>query len=89
MSTVLARPVVGTRPNVPDRSAHAASTDTPVIIDIQDLDVFYGDFHAVADVSFSVPRNRVTALIGPSGCGKSTVLRCVNRMNDLIPERAR
>ena len=45
---------------------------------------YYGDFHAVADVSFSVPRNRVTALIGPSGCGKSTVLRSINRMNDLI-----
>ena len=55
-----------------------------VIIAIRDLSVYYAAFHAVADVSFDVPKNRVTALIGPSGCGKSTVLRCLNRMNDLI-----
>ena len=52
---------------------------------IRDLNVYYGAFHAVADVSFDVPKNRVTALIGPSGCGKSTVLRSINRMNDLVP----
>jgi len=55
------------------------------VISIRDLNVYYGAFHAVADVSFDVPKNRVTALIGPSGCGKSTVIRCINRMNDLIP----
>ncbi len=54
------------------------------VISIRDLNVFYGSFHAVAGVSFDVPKNRITALIGPSGCGKSTVLRCINRMNDLI-----
>ncbi|MFP4636452.1 MAG: phosphate ABC transporter ATP-binding protein PstB [Nitriliruptoraceae bacterium] len=47
--------------------------------------VDYGDFTAVRDVTFDVPRNRITALIGPSGCGKSTLLRTLNRMNDLIP----
>ncbi len=51
----------------------------------RDLNVFYGEFHAVRDVNLSIERNRITAMIGPSGCGKSTVLRCFNRMNDLIP----
>jgi phosphate transport system ATP-binding protein len=60
-------------------------TDTNAIVRIEDLNVYYGGFHAVGDVSFNVPRNQITALIGPSGCGKSTVLRCINRMNDLIP----
>jgi phosphate transport system ATP-binding protein len=59
--------------------------DEQIQIGIKDLNVFYGDNHAVSDVSFDVPKNAVTALIGPSGCGKSTVLRAINRMNDLIP----
>jgi phosphate transport system ATP-binding protein len=59
---------------------------TEEILRITDLNVFYGDFHAVAGVNLSVPKNRITAFIGPSGCGKSTVLRSINRMNDLIPE---
>jgi phosphate transport system ATP-binding protein len=49
------------------------------------LNVFYGDFHAVHDVNLQFGKNEITALIGPSGCGKSTVLRCLNRMNDLVP----
>ena len=57
----------------------------PAIIEVRDLNVYYGSFHAVTGVTFDVPKNRITALIGPSGCGKSTVLRCLNRMNDLIP----
>ena len=61
-----------------------ADDANPVIIDVEDLNVFYGDFHAVKDVSLPVRQNEITALIGPSGCGKSTVLRCFNRMNDLI-----
>jgi phosphate transport system ATP-binding protein len=55
------------------------------IMSLRDLKVFYGNFLAVTGVTFDVPRNQITALIGPSGCGKSTVLRCLNRMNDLIP----
>jgi phosphate transport system ATP-binding protein len=54
------------------------------IVRIRDLNVYYGSFHAVSGVSFDVPKNQITALIGPSGCGKSTVLRCINRMNDLV-----
>jgi phosphate transport system ATP-binding protein len=49
------------------------------------LSFFYGDFKALEDISIEFRRNQVTALIGPSGCGKSTFLRCLNRMNDLIP----
>ena len=52
---------------------------------VDNLDVFYGSFHAVRDASVLIGRNEITAMIGPSGCGKSTVLRCFNRMNDLIP----
>ena len=48
------------------------------------MSVFYGDFCAVRDIHMKVPTNKITAIIGPSGCGKSTVLRCYNRMNDLI-----
>ena len=49
-----------------------------IVISIRNLDVYYGSFHAVAGVSFDVPKNRITALIGPSGCGKSTVARLLN-----------
>ncbi len=56
----------------------------PIMETIQ-LNIFYGDFHAVHDVNLAFGKNEITALIGPSGCGKSTVLRCLNRMNDLVP----
>jgi phosphate transport system ATP-binding protein len=55
-----------------------------VVLDLRNLSVYYGEFRAVRDVTLSIPRNQITALIGPSGCGKTTVLRCLNRMNDLI-----
>jgi len=61
------------------------SESARLIVRVQNLNVYYGNFHAVGDVSFDVPKNQITALIGPSGCGKSTVLRCINRMNDLVP----
>ncbi len=54
-------------------------------IDVQDLDIFYGDFKAVEGVNLSVEPRSVTAFIGPSGCGKSTVLRTLNRMHEVIP----
>jgi phosphate transport system ATP-binding protein len=53
-------------------------------ITAEDLDVYYGDDHAIKSVSMEIPEKSVTALIGPSGCGKSTFLRCLNRMNDRI-----
>ncbi len=49
-----------------------------------DLNLYYGDFHALDNVNMTIPSRNVTAIIGPSGCGKSTLLRCFNRMNDLI-----
>jgi phosphate transport system ATP-binding protein len=54
------------------------------IISTQNLNLWYGQSHALQSVSMAVPKNHVTALIGPSGCGKSTLLRCFNRLNDLI-----
>ena len=54
------------------------------VMEVLGLNVFYGDFHAVHDVNLRFGTNEITALIGPSGCGKSTVLRCLNRMNDLV-----
>jgi phosphate transport system ATP-binding protein len=63
----------------------AAEAAPPITIDARDVSVFYGSFQAVRDISIAVPKNRITALIGPSGCGKTTFLRCLNRMNDLIP----
>jgi phosphate transport system ATP-binding protein len=66
------------------RQAEDERTDQPIVIRVEDLSVYYGDFRAVADISLPIRRNEITALIGPSGCGKSTVLRCFNRMNDLI-----
>jgi phosphate transport system ATP-binding protein len=54
-------------------------------IQVNDLSLYYGDKKALNNISMQIPANKVTALIGPSGCGKSTFLRCINRMNDLIP----
>jgi phosphate transport system ATP-binding protein len=63
--------------------------DPPVakhtVFDVQSLSVSYGKALAVHDVSLDIYQNAITALIGPSGCGKSTFLRCLNRMNDLVP----
>lgn len=62
-----------------------SSTQTEFVLRTEDLSVFYGETQALREITISIPRNRITALIGPSGCGKSTLLRCFNRMNDLIP----
>ncbi len=61
-----------------------AEPDLPVF-EVGDLNVYYAGFQAVRDVNITVRQREITALIGPSGCGKTTVLRCFNRMNDLIP----
>ena len=55
------------------------------VFDIRRLSVAYGPTRAIKDVSLEIYRNAITAVIGPSGCGKSTFLRCLNRMNDLVP----
>lgn len=59
--------------------------DNGTEIEVRDLDLWYGENHALHNISIDIPKNSVTAFIGPSGCGKSTFLRCFNRMNDLIP----
>ncbi len=58
---------------------------TEPVFEVKGLDFYYGSFQALRGVDLSIRRQRITALIGPSGCGKSTFIRCLNRMNDLIP----
>ena len=65
-------------------NSSSGSFAAETVIEARNIDVFYGEEQALRDISMSIPKNRVTALIGPSGCGKSTFLRCINRMNDLI-----
>ncbi|OYR39578.1 MULTISPECIES: phosphate ABC transporter ATP-binding protein PstB [unclassified Halorubrum] len=78
-STTAGETVEETRP---EWTSYEASGETKVAV--EDLDVHYGDDHALKGVSMDIPEESVTALIGPSGCGKSTYLRCLNRMNDRI-----
>ncbi len=61
-----------------------SSTKSSTVLECRNLSVFYGDKPAIKNVNMKIFRNKVTAIIGPSGCGKSTILRCFNRMNDLI-----
>jgi phosphate transport system ATP-binding protein len=74
--------------NPQDRSSNAVGNSKPpqvsTILETRNLNIYYGAFLAVREVTMSIPRNQVTAFIGPSGCGKSTLLRCFNRLNDLI-----
>lgn len=65
-------------------TAQENSIMTDVVLRAKDCDIYYGSYKAVRDVNVDIPRNKITAFIGPSGCGKSTVLRCFNRLNDLI-----
>ena len=73
-------------PVQPVPNGQAADPAPPrAAIEIEKLDFSYGDFKVLHNVSLNLPANAVTAFIGPSGCGKTTLLRCINRMNDLIP----
>jgi phosphate transport system ATP-binding protein len=62
-----------------------ATEPAPAVFELDKLEVFYSHFRAVRDVNLAIRKHEITAFIGPSGCGKTTVLRCLNRMNDLIP----
>lgn len=53
-------------------------------ITVENLDLYYGDFHALKGINLKIPANQITAFIGPSGCGKSTLMKSINRMNDLV-----
>jgi phosphate transport system ATP-binding protein len=68
----------------PSRPGAAAAASEPVALEVESLNLFYGEKQALRNISLSIPQKKVTAFIGPSGCGKSTLLRCFNRMNDLI-----
>lgn len=61
------------------------TNDHPSIIKTNDLQLHYGEFHALKNINMDIPEKEITAFIGPSGCGKSTFLKTINRMNDLIP----
>lgn len=63
---------------------HSTKTGTDIVFSTENVNIYYGNFLAVRDVNINIPKNAITAFIGPSGCGKSTVLRCFNRLNDLI-----
>ena len=67
-----------------DAATPGATSEHGIVFDVADLSVHYGQFLAVTDVTLQIPEREITAFIGPSGCGKTTVLRCFNRMNDLI-----
>ncbi len=77
-------------PNIPRVAADGFKAENSItqlesVVQLRDVSVHYGEKLAVTNVTIDVPKNRITAFIGPSGCGKSTVLRCINRMNDLVP----
>ena len=74
------RPTVSLAPTI----AGVSNERAPAVFNADGLAVYYGEFRAVRDVNFDIRQHEITAFIGPSGCGKSTVLRCFNRMNDLI-----
>ena len=82
-SHLIRRPVVeGVQLDV--HHEHRPADERSILFDINGLSVYYGAFRAVREASLAVYERNITALIGPSGCGKTTVLRCLNRMNDLV-----
>jgi phosphate transport system ATP-binding protein len=94
MSKIEKTASVASAPTFPSASRETSRKSTPVSpaaeadvkIRATGVNFFYGDKQALKDVSIEVPGCQVTALIGPSGCGKSTFIRCLNRMNDVIPD---
>jgi phosphate transport system ATP-binding protein len=65
-------------------NVHECVLAAPPVLQVRNLNLFYGEKQALFDITMPIPEGAVTALIGPSGCGKSTLLRCVNRLNDLV-----
>src|SRR4051812_26336665 len=80
-----AAPTTGRRFEPSHGRSDGTTATTDPIFDVGEVNVFYGEHRAIREVSMRIARNEITALIGPSGCGKSTFIRCLNRMNDLIP----
>ncbi len=77
-------PNTGSNPHFTAKTAMAAKPGDDVVMDCNIKELYYGTFKAVRDTEIPIRKNAITAFIGPSGCGKSTVLRCLNRMNDLV-----
>ena len=73
------------RPEEDQVAASPQPAAAELVVEVQGLNVWYDDFRALHEISIDIRGHRITAVIGPSGCGKSTFLRCINRMNDLIP----
>src|ERR1700675_4705271 len=71
--------------SMPPPDSVSAVANSPVKIQVEGLNFYYGSIRALTDIHLSIRANLVTALIGPSGCGKSTFLRALNRMNDIVP----
>src|SRR6187401_140915 len=82
MSSVEMAPITPAGADVP---LGARPVPKDVVLDCHITELHYGTFKAVRDTTIPIQKNAITAFIGPSGCGKSTVLRCLNRMNDLVP----
>ena len=85
MSTSQPTPAAARAPGLHLQVASSGAVTSPTRINLRNINAFYGDKQALFDVNLEIPDNAVTAFIGASGCGKSTLLRCLNRMNDTIP----
>jgi len=81
-ATISAEPT--SLPEQTDARAEQPSAPSTAVFELRDLEVHYGAFRAVRDVNMTLGKHEITAFIGPSGCGKTTVLRCLNRMNDVV-----
>lgn len=84
MVSLIKMPQTLPQPALRQMEQATAIAEREVMIDIQDLDFAYGNHQVLFNVNLEIPERAVTAFIGPSGCGKTTLLRCLNRMNDLI-----
>jgi phosphate transport system ATP-binding protein len=84
MVSLIEMPQVASKPEINDRMTEPEPIALRGIIEVDDLDFAYGANHVLHGVNLNIPARAVTAFIGPSGCGKTTLLRCLNRMNDLI-----
>ncbi|MGD0196742.1 MAG: phosphate ABC transporter ATP-binding protein PstB [Solirubrobacteraceae bacterium] len=82
--TGAATPALGSLAIDVHEASHADTTTHETVFDLHDVNVYYGQTLAVADVSLEIYKNQITAMIGPSGCGKSTIVRSLNRMNDSV-----
>jgi phosphate transport system ATP-binding protein len=84
MVSLIEMPQLASKPRTNDRIGESAAAAQRGIIEVDGLDFAYGSNHVLHEVTLRIPPRAVTAFIGPSGCGKTTLLRCLNRMNDLI-----